>query len=76
MFWVEIEKTLLSKSSDFVVGKETAESVYKVVEALNTYNRRNETFWKVFSNIMSKVKEEFSENELIFLTSVLEASNG
>lgn len=76
MFWVEIEKTLLSKSSDFLVNKETADSVFKVVEALSTYNRRNETFWKVYGNILSKVKEEFSERELIFLTSVLEASNG
>jgi|LakMenEpi03Oct11_1017367.scaffolds.fasta_scaffold34267_1 hypothetical protein len=76
MFWVEIEKTLLSKSSDFLVNKETADSVFKVVEALSTYNRRNETFWKVYGNILSKVKEEFSERELIVLTSVLEASNG
>ena len=76
MFWVEIEKTLLSKSSDFLVNKETADSVFKVVVALSTYNRRNETFWKVYGNILSKVKEEFSERELIVLTSVLEASNG
>jgi len=34
----------LSKSSDFVADKETADSVYKVVVALSAYNRRNETF--------------------------------
>jgi len=44
--------------------------------ALARHQRKNETFWKVFSNIINKVKHEFTENELIDLASILDANNG
>lgn len=56
--------------------EETAKSVYYIANALNQYSRKNETFWKVFGNILSKVKENYKENELINLTAMLEATNG
>ena len=76
LFWVELEKTLMNKSSDFQPCKQTAQSLFMIATALDQHGRKNETFWKVFSNIFIKVKDEFSEKELITLTSLLDSANG
>jgi hypothetical protein len=58
---VEMEQTLLDRASDFTAGKETANSLLMISEALYKYERKNETFWKVFGNILSRSKHELTE---------------
>jgi len=71
MFWLELEQLLLSKSADF---KGQPDLVFQVCESLK--DRKNETFWKVFSSLLTPDAATFTRDQLLQLLTIFDQTNG